>query len=232
MLSKNSSYNLENPILVISFASIVLTYILLKYFFAFLNKNTKELIATKDRYAKELVRIKEKGANLEYMATHDFITDIPNRKAFISKLKKDIIYTKRYNAKLALLYIDLDNFKKVNDSYGHNFGDIVLKEVVKRIKNSIRKTDYLARIGGDEFAVMFYNANIQPQKIAKKILTTLNTSYAIKDKTIDYISASIGISIFPDHTKNEEMLIDIADKFMYKAKKNKNSYYTETPLNN
>ncbi len=229
MLSKNPNYKLENPISVILFASIVLSYIASKYFLSIINSEVKWVLASKERLEKELERIKEKGANLEYIATHDFLTDIPNRKAFITKLRNSLKYAKRYKAKLAILYIDLDNFKKVNDSYGHSFGDKLLKEVAIRIQETIRETDFLARLGGDEFVVMFYGMDINPKIIADKILKRLREPYILEagSKKIDYISASIGISVYPIHSENYEALINIADKFMYKAKKTKNLYYSE-----
>ncbi|NPA65412.1 MAG: EAL domain-containing protein [Epsilonproteobacteria bacterium] len=156
---------------------------------------------------------------LEYQANHDVLTRLPNRSLFRDRLEQSIFYAKRNNKKFALLFIDLDRFKQINDSYGHQFGDQVLLNVVERLKNALRQEDTLARIGGDEFTVIAKDIGSKKdaQKVAKKILQSFKDPLEINGKHI-YMSTSIGIAIYPDDTISMEDLIKYADSAMYEAK--------------
>jgi diguanylate cyclase (GGDEF)-like protein len=135
-------------------------------------------------------------------------------------LKKIIAESERYERIFALLYIDLDGFKAVNDSQGHKAGDSLLKEAAARIKNNIRASDTSARLGGDEFAVILNSLNtpVTAEIVAKKILETLAEPIDINGRK-NYIGASIGISLYPDNGRSSDELIQRADEAMYYVKK-------------
>ncbi|MEN8303237.1 MAG: EAL domain-containing protein [Campylobacterota bacterium] len=167
---------------------------------------------------------------LDHQAHHDSLTGLPNRVLFNDRLEQAIEKAKRKNSKVALLFIDLDHFKEINDSLGHSFGDEVLKTVTSRLKDSIRKEDSLARFGGDEFTVILEDLN-QGQDaslIASKILLSLSKAIDIEEH-IMHVSSSIGISLYPDDGEEIQNLLKYADSAMYKAKdegRNNYQYYS------
>jgi diguanylate cyclase (GGDEF)-like protein/PAS domain S-box-containing protein len=165
---------------------------------------------------------------IKYLAYHDDLTGLPNRKYFNEHLDKMIKKAGR-DGKLTLLFIDLDQFKFVNDSLGHNIGDQLLLEVGKRIKKSVRHGDMVARHAGDEFIILAENVSTpETDLIAKRILSSLEEPFFIKENEI-FISASIGISIYPTGGNNAETLMKNADAAMYDAKyygKNNYKYYS------
>ncbi len=171
-----------------------------------------------DKKAKELLLINQSKA-LEYHAYHDILTELPNRLLLNDRISQAINYSKRYNKKLGILFIDLDKFKNFNDTYGHHFGDELLLEVTKRLKKIIRSEDTLARIGGDEFVLLVRNINSRDdlKTIAQKILDVFVDSFVIDDVSL-YITCSIGISIFPEDSKDKNELLKFADAAMYRAK--------------
>ena len=162
---------------------------------------------------------KEVEEQMFWLATHDPLTELGNRREFMAELNRILTVAKRYELQIALFYLDLDQFKIINDSSGHEAGDDLLKLVAKTLKASIRTSDVLCRIGGDEFTLIMPNADLQGIKyLADKIiyeLTTIQFHY----KTILYkISASIGIAIYPQHGSTFLELLSNADLAMYKAK--------------
>jgi diguanylate cyclase (GGDEF)-like protein len=162
---------------------------------------------------------------LEEMAHFDFLTKLPNRSYFYIEFQRELKRAKRYKTKLALLFIDLDGFKAVNDTNGHKAGDQLLQEVALRIKKSIRDIDIVARLGGDEFVVLLPNISHAQESliVANKIITSLNNEFSIIREPI-FIGASIGIAIYPDHGEDIDELIKNADNIMYNVKNsNKNS---------
>ena len=179
----------------------------------------------------DISELKEAQKRANYQAEHDFLTELPNRKSMINKLQKELARAKRHDYLDAFLFIDLDGFKQVNDTYGHNVGDILLLKVARIFKNTIREEDYAARISGDEFAIILVDlSNKQEQAIAdvsivaQKLITTLNKDFNIQGNTV-HIGASIGIEFFPTHEKNKENIIRNADSAMYLAKrKGKNQF--------
>ncbi|WP_415900623.1 diguanylate cyclase domain-containing protein [Neptuniibacter sp. QD48_11] len=156
--------------------------------------------------------------NLLTKAYQDPLTDLPNRRLFYSRLESAISRAERQLSQLAVIYIDLDKFKPVNDQYGHATGDKVLREVAKRLKHCFRSTDTIARIGGDEFvALIDIEKREQAILVAEKCLNSLVAPFDLKPAQ-HIISASIGISIFPEDAGSAEILIQRADKAMYQAK--------------
>lgn len=177
------------------------------------------------------VRLEEE---LKRLAYYDDLTDLPNRKSLDSHIEKSLSRSKRHKHNFTLMFVDLDNFKHVNDSMGHEAGDLLLKEVVKRLRGSIRDEDLISRIGGDEFIVVFEETNKDEiEVIATRILESVARPYLIHEQEAN-ISLSIGISMYPDDGETKDTLIDHADKAMYFAKNNgKNNFKVYSPdLNN
>ncbi len=173
-------------------------------------------ISEKKKVQQELIKQKD---ILHYQAHHDALTGLPNRTLFADRLEHGIELAKRHDAKLALFFIDLDNFKQINDSLGHHIGDRVLVTVTERLKAKIRKEDTLARLGGDEFTVIVENIeNLQYiSQLAEKIRKVLSQPLHIEGQTL-YISCSIGISFYPQDATRANDLLKYADAAMYKAK--------------
>lgn len=178
--------------------------------------------------ARDVDERKKQEENLIYTAYHDVLTGLRNRKWFYEKLSDLIKHAKRYQYEITLLYIDIDNFKKVNDRIGHEAGDRLLQIIAERLSNCLRKTDAIARIGGDEFTVILDNPTeeLSPEVVAGKIVESIQKSYQIHEQSIDYISASIGISCFPKDADDLESLVKKADTAMYQAKEKRNCYIT------
>lgn len=172
---------------------------------------------TKRKEAEE--KLYEQKNILHYQAHHDELTQLPNRTFFNERLEQAIEKAKRNKTLIALFYIDLDHFKQINDSLGHEVGDIVLKITAERLKNKIRKEDTLSRLGGDEFTLIIEELNIAKDVslLAQKIIEDLEKPIYIDTHTL-YISSSIGISIYPDDDTDAKNLLKYADSAMYKAK--------------
>lgn len=168
---------------------------------------------------------------LEHLAHHDHLTDLPNRLLLNSQLRDTLFHAERENKKTAVLFLDLDHFKKINDSLGHHTGDAILVEVTERLKCSIRKKDILTRHGGDEFILIMENidSNNDIVVMAKKLIECINPEFNINNQSY-YLGVSIGISVFPDHGNSISELIIKADLAMYKAKENgRNNFKFYTP---
>ncbi|TET87100.1 MAG: EAL domain-containing protein [Sulfurovum sp.] len=186
----------------------------------------------------DITRKKENEKNLklqrdalEYQAYHDVLTGLPNRLLFLDRLNQSIQKSKRNSHKIAVLFIDMDRFKEINDSLGHVCGDEAIKEVARRIKTQLRKTDTIARFGGDEFTVILDHIHnpIIVADIVQKLMQSMHNPLVIDGHTI-YITVSIGISIYPDDADTANDILKNADAAMYKAKndgRNTYSFYTE-----
>lgn len=157
---------------------------------------------------------------VERQANYDLLTGLPNRSYFYENLRWSVAAAQRTKSHLAVLFIDLDKFKPVNDSYGHVAGDKVLQSVAQRIRNSLRESDFVARISGDEFTVVLRQIDNEyvPIDVAEKLLTEIRKPYAIQDRQI-YCGASIGISVFPEDSTVADELISKADYAMYEVKR-------------
>jgi len=171
-----------------------------------LKKSAKALEEQKDAY-KEL-------------AFYDTLTRLPNRVLFYDRLKHSIDKSKRKKNKLAVLFLDLDNFKEINDSLGHYIGDLILQIVAKRLEKKIRKSDTLARLGGDEFTLILedlYNLS-KIGEIAHSLIQVVSEPIKIKEHEL-YVTVSIGVSIYPDDAEDIDNILKCADAAMYSAKK-------------
>lgn len=176
--------------------------------------------------SEDISERKKQAEKIEFLALHDVLTGLPNRNLFINRLEVSVERAKRNNHMIALMFIDLDGFKAVNDTYGHKTGDNVLIETSKRIVKCHRKIDTTARIGGDEFVTIL--EDIKDKKsievIAKRIISALNKKF-ISDGSECYIGCSIGISMCPNDTEDIDILIKKADIAMYNVKNTvKNNY--------
>lgn len=177
-----------------------------------------------------LDEVKQQKDDLQHIAHHDSLTNLPNRALFLMRLRQAISKAKRTGLQMAVLFVDLDRFKEINDTLGHAVGDMVLKEVAKRFKKSIREEDALARLGGDEFTFISEGLK-KPQhaaSMAQKIITSLELPFDTNNHQF-FLTASIGISVYPQDGESADKLLRNADAAMYKAKeegKNTFQYYT------
>ncbi|MCX7192249.1 MAG: diguanylate cyclase [Proteobacteria bacterium] len=200
---------------------------------------TRSFIAMNDAVKQKIQQINEINASLEdkidqrtrelrlanneltKLATHDVLTGLPNRQLVSDRLVQALTAARRDKAHLALMFIDLDEFKPVNDTYGHDVGDLLLKEVAKRIHGCIRESDTVSRVGGDEFIVLLpiIEAGGDAGEVAEKIRLALNQPFELAGYKLR-ISSSIGIAIYPEHGIDESTLLKNADTAMYDAKNN------------
>jgi diguanylate cyclase (GGDEF)-like protein/PAS domain S-box-containing protein len=161
-----------------------------------------------------------KSLELSHLAQHDFLTDLPNRVLLNDRITQAISFAARYNKQLAVMFVDLDGFKRINDSLGHTVGDKLLQLVASRLVACVRRSDTVSRLGGDEFVVLLYQVEHAEDAayISKKILSSLAEPFSIDQKHLD-ISASIGVSTYPGDGQDAETLLQKADTAMYAAKK-------------
>jgi diguanylate cyclase (GGDEF)-like protein/PAS domain S-box-containing protein len=162
---------------------------------------------------------KQAEAVLKHQALHDPLTGLPNRTLFRSRLDLAMREARSASSTIALLFIDLDGFKQVNDEHGHEFGDLVLKESAGRLKDSMRGGDLIARLGGDEFIAMLSDAPSRDEiaVVANKVIEILEQPVSQKNRTAR-ISASVGIALYPDNAMDAHHLVRKADAAMYAAK--------------
>jgi len=165
-------------------------------------------------------QLHEQEVKVNHLAYYDYLTDIPNRVFFEYAVSKALAHAKRYKKIMAILFIDLDRFKTINDVLGHECGDLLLKEVTKRFQQTLREEDTLARLGGDEFGLLITQIDQQEQVelIAKKILQSLKDPFLLAAEKIT-VTPSIGIAVYPIAGQSVSTLMRSADKAMYQVKK-------------
>ncbi|NOI57968.1 diguanylate cyclase domain-containing protein [Vibrio coralliilyticus] len=192
-------------------------------FFNQMTMSLCETTVTKQELEEEVMRqtqqLKHKQEQLIFLSEHDPLTNLVNRRAFDKALENAIVKANRTQCKLAIFFIDLDDFKSVNDTFGHEAGDAILVEVASRITAAIRESDFVGRFGGDEFVIcldLLHDFDIVAKK-AEQLLDAINAPIEFNGRTLK-VGASIGVSYFPDQTKNKEVLLSIADETMYRAK--------------
>jgi len=180
----------------------------------------------------DITHLKESEARLEHLAHFDVLTDLPNRLLFTSRLEHAVEQARRHGRHIALLFLDLDRFKTVNDSLGHPAGDELLIAVAQRIRARLRDEDTLARLGGDEFVILLEQLDAAPMAavVAQDLLQVLAAPVQLSGGHEVFIGASIGISLFPDDADNAMRLVSSADAALYQAKeqgRNTYRFYTE-----
>ncbi|MEQ6491826.1 sensor domain-containing diguanylate cyclase [Pseudomonas aeruginosa] len=159
------------------------------------------------------------------MAYRDPLTGLGNRKAFEEQLGQALLRAGSGGSELALLYLDLDRFKEVNDRFGHDIGDALLRAVAERVRSTLRQPDKAYRLGGDEFAVLLEDSQENnPQRLAERLLAALVQPVALNGERIDFVTPSIGIALYPRHAGDAEGLVRAADSAMYEAKRQRNHY--------
>ncbi len=175
---------------------------------------------------RDITQRKQLEESIRHMATHDVLTGLPNRSLLATQLEKAINLAQRNQRMVALLFVDLDNFKPINDTFGHSVGDVVLQETAKRLTDGVRASDFIARVGGDEFLVVLQEvADVEATALTtQRIIDLINIPIEVDGHNCQ-LGASIGISLFPDCAGTTEELIQQADAAMYHIKKKaKNSY--------
>jgi diguanylate cyclase (GGDEF)-like protein len=196
---------------------------------ALLGRLSWQLARTRRRESEERYAHAQR---VEYLAYHDALTGLPNRSMFSRELNRHIGEAHRYKRQLAVAFIDLDRFKQINDTLGHEAGDSLLKTVAQRLRESVRDSDIVARLGGDEFVIMLPQVEQlgDAAVVAEKVLTAIAVPFSLLGHEFR-VTASIGIGVYPQHGLDEQTLKKNADIAMYQAKaegKNNYRFYTET----
>jgi len=174
----------------------------------------------------------KKNEQLKHMALHDNLTGLPNRTLLADRMQQILLQSSRNKQPFALFLMDLDHFKEVNDTLGHQFGDELLKQVSLRLSEAIRENDSISRLGGDEFAVLLPQTDLAGAELcASRILNAMKPHYCINDVSTES-KASIGIALYPDHGDSSETLMQFADVAMYQAKKSQSGYAIYDPSQN
>jgi diguanylate cyclase (GGDEF)-like protein/PAS domain S-box-containing protein len=174
---------------------------------------------------------KDYESTLERMAFYDSLTGLPNRLLFAERINQAMMISKRLNSMMAVCFLDLDEFKPVNDDYGHSVGDLLLVEMANRMQNNVRESDTVARMGGDEFAILLLNIKSieECETIITKILDSINKPYIFQNNESANVSASIGVTLYPHDNVPSDILLRHADQAMYVAKESgKNQYIFHT----
>ncbi|HVT45705.1 MAG TPA: EAL domain-containing protein [Thermoanaerobaculia bacterium] len=171
-------------------------------------------------YLRDISERKAQLAALQQQALHDVLTQLPNRTLLLDRMEQAVLVGRRTNAPLALMIMDLDGFKEVNDSLGHHFGDLLLQQVARRLRSETSESDTVARLGGDEFAFVLPavgDARVAT-RVARRILKALEKPFILEEQKCE-VGASIGIAIFPEHGTDAATLMRHADTAMYFAKR-------------
>lgn len=182
-----------------------------------INLDGEQMIFSVIRDISERKSAEERIAQLAHF---DMLTSLPNRTLFFDRLDQAVARARRYQQKFAILYIDLDGFKQINDKYGHHMGDRLLKMVADLLSENTRDMDTIARVGGDEFIYILNNIEHRDNasRVASKISESMRQPFIVNGKSCQ-VSCSIGISIFPEDIDCGETLVKMADRAMYEAKK-------------
>jgi diguanylate cyclase (GGDEF)-like protein len=193
------------------------------------NRALEGEVRERDMVDHQMAAAIEQEEGARYAAFHDVLTGLSNRALFNDRLEHGIAQAKRHGWTLAVMFVDLDKFKRINDTYGHDAGDVVLQTTAQRLKENTRGDDTVSRQGGDEF--LYLLTQIHDEKdiamIAEKIIKTIQVpcNVSVRDLNINpSIGASIGISIFPKNGTTADTLVNSADEAMYRAKQNKSGY--------
>jgi diguanylate cyclase (GGDEF)-like protein len=186
--------------------------------------NSQETLQLINAFKDMRKQIHSRQDALEYQALHDSLTGLANRHLLFDRLQQAIQHARRQQQSLAFYILDLDRFKEINDTMGHQVGDSLLEEVGLRLTETLRDTDTVARLGGDEFAILIEDCNLSKAiHVANKILSAFEQTYHVNNLHL-YLNVSIGIAFYPEHDHSAQGLIQRADIAMYVAKRSKNGY--------
>jgi diguanylate cyclase (GGDEF)-like protein len=182
------------------------------------HSNALKVRNTELEQSREL--LKESESRYRFLANHDSLTELPNRSYFNQEFKEALFHAHEANTGVALLYIDLDRFKQINDTYGHEVGDILLCQVAKRLNSCVKMQGMIARLGGDEFAILLedFQGNTAIDELCRRIIEILSNPFLIFGHTCS-IGVSIGISLYPSDDLDADHLLQKADSAMYAVKK-------------
>ncbi|BCM24457.1 GGDEF domain-containing protein [Methyloradius palustris] len=189
------------------------------------NQALEHEIREREVLEHQLISVRQQEASARHEAFHDALTGLPNRVLFNDRLEHGLAQAKRHEWTLAIMFLDLDEFKSINDQYGHDAGDHVLKIISKRLIETTRVDDTVSRHGGDEFLYLIMEVDDRQDiaLIAEKIIKALQAPCKVGKLEL-VVTASIGISVFPDDGESADVLIKSADKAMYQAKRTKSGY--------
>lgn len=210
----NTQYWITNP--HISFGMLIGLVLLPSYY----------LILIK-RLSRVSNQLEEELARTTYSATHDAMSGLSNRAYFFQRLEDKIKEVRRNKESFIVMYLDLDDFKQINDTWGHHFGDSVIKEIARRIKSQAREGDLVARLGGDEFALVLHSAaaSINLSRFTQRLINSITEPVIIGSNKVQ-VTVSIGISMFPDNGSSAQELVNSADHSMYVSKKSGRNRFT------
>ncbi|MDE2093838.1 MAG: GGDEF domain-containing protein, partial [Burkholderiales bacterium] len=163
---------------------------------------------------------------LEALALHDVLTGLPNRRLLMDRLSLAIAHARRNDGTMAMMFLDLDGFKQINDTLGHDAGDALLKAVATRLVAAVRQEDTVARLGGDEFVIALWELNHADAVAAlvSKVVQAVSQPYGLQGRSVN-VTASVGVSTYPTHGRDVDTLMKSADQALYEAKRSgKNGY--------
>lgn len=181
-------------------------------------------VVTSARDISERIEYREKLAR---MAFHDYLSGLPNRRLFEDRLEMALKQAERHGKKVGLLLIDGQNFKRINDTYGHEVGDEVIKRMARRLEHAVRQTDTVARLGGDEFGIVLPDLEDDDAatEVAHRIIQQFQLPCEINNQLLSF-NVDIGLAVYPDHTKDQKELIRLADEAMYSTKADNHSTFS------
>lgn len=171
-------------------------------------------------FIRDVSDYKQQVDRLLHQATHDPLTGLPNRWLFRQHLDQALARSARERHRVAVMYLDLDDFKRINDTLGHTQGDVLLMQLASRLSSVVRESDMLARLGGDEFAILLSDivSTADIMAVAAKLLATFEVSYQLGSQEV-CTAGSLGIAVYPDDARDAQTLLDCADAAMYEAKR-------------
>ena len=209
--------------LQVSEATLGLIVLFMIAYVAHIYRDQRQLASHISHVEKEHHRVSEHNQELNFMAFHDTLTNLPNRGHFEQELQFKVKQAARELQEFALIFIDIDNFKQVNDQLGHQVGDELLVSFSNQLRHELRGNDFVARLGGDEFVLIIasdsrlVNIELQAAMIASRVHELVSTPFSLASHQVT-IGASLGVACYPKHTTNPQDLVKFADEAMYKAK--------------
>ena len=182
-------------------------------------KNNDGSVANYIALFQDITLRRKAEERIRHLAHHDYLTGLPNRAYFVERMNQALALARRYERQMAVLFIDLDRFKPINDNYGHDAGDIVLREIAKRLQTIVRESDTVCRQGGDEFVILVPEMADREriEELSHKLQGVIEEPCTVADRQMS-VSASIGVAIYPDHGDSVDSLMQSADSAMYQAK--------------